>query len=94
MGLLGFYFLEAGRKISFATLFLTTIFIMLLFEPLSLNYDMSFQLSFLAVLGIVVFQKTFKKIFFFVPSFFALQESLVLTFSAFVFTLPLMLINF
>jgi len=67
---------------------------MLLYQPLSLNYDISFQLSFLAVLGIYFTQGFFKRLFFFVPQTFAIQEALVLTFAALVFTVPIMVFQF
>jgi len=71
-----------------------TAFLMILYTPLSLNYDISFQLSFLAVLGIYYTQGFFKRIFFCVPQIFAIQEALVLTMSALILTVPIMLFQF
>ncbi|NUJ97448.1 ComEC family competence protein [Candidatus Gracilibacteria bacterium] len=94
MGLLGFYIVSLGRKASFEFLFFSSLFLMILFNPLSLNYDISLQLSFFSVLGIVYLQKPLERILYFVPSFFAIKESLVLSISALLFTLPLIIINF
>lgn len=63
-------------------------------SPYSLNYDISFHLSFLAVLGIFSLSDPLKRVFFFLPEKFAIRESVVLTFSALIFTLPIMLLNF
>lgn len=76
------------------TLVVLSGLIMVLISPSTLSYDVSFHLSFLAVLGIIFTQVFWKKIFFFVPSIFAIREALVLTFAAMVFTLPIMIFNF
>ncbi len=65
-----------------------------LYNPLSLLCDISLQLSFLAVLGVILFYALFEKVFFFLPKFFALRESIVMTLSATITTLPIMLLNF
>ncbi|MCP4522845.1 MAG: ComEC/Rec2 family competence protein [Candidatus Gracilibacteria bacterium] len=94
MGLLGYVILISGRKGHSYSLISFTALIMILFSPLSLNYDVSFHLSFLAVLGIIFMQSFYKKVFAKAPEFLAIKEALVLTFSALTFTLPLMLFNF
>lgn len=94
MGLLWFYVVSLWRKASFELLFFSSLFLMILFNPLSLNYDISLQLSFFSVLGIVYLQKPLERILYFVPSFFAIKESLILSMSALLFTLPLIIINF
>lgn len=94
MGLLWFYALSFGRKASFESIFLLTIFIMTCVNPLALNYDISFQLSFFSVLWIVYLKDILDKIFAFVPSFFAIRESLVMSLSALIFTFPLIIVNF
>ncbi len=76
------------------TLVILSGLIMVLISPSTLSYDVSFHLSFLAVLGIIFTQVFWKKIFYFVPSIFAIREALVLTFAAMVFTLPIMIFNF
>jgi competence protein ComEC len=76
------------------SIILFTSFILVLFNPLYLNYDISFHLSFLAVLGLLYTQKFWSKIFFFLPKFFAVRESFILTLSALTTTLPIMVFNF
>ena len=67
---------------------------MVIISPLSINYDINFHLSFLAVLGILYTQKFFEKIFFWLPDFLAIRESFVLTLSAMSFALPIIIFNF
>jgi competence protein ComEC len=70
--------------------------IMMLFEPLLL-FDVGFQLSFAATLGILVlgprFKKAFKKLFLF-KKFSFLKGDFVETLSAQIFTLPILVISF
>lgn len=94
MWFLWFLVLNLWRKPSVFMLILFTTAIMLLFNPFSITYDISFQLSFLAVVWVVYFGDILKKIFWFLPSFFALKESLILTLSALIFTIPLSLFYF
>ncbi len=67
--------------------------LMLFYNPLLLRYDVGFQLSFLATLGIIhlmpFFQHRLKKI----PLEFV-RNILAMTFSAYVFTLPILIYNF
>jgi len=67
---------------------------MTLLSPLTLLYDVSLHLSFLAVIGIIYTQEFWTKIFSFLPSFFAIREAFVLTLSALVFALPIMIFQF
>jgi competence protein ComEC len=60
--------------------------LMLLFNPLLLKFDVGFQLSFLAVLGMIYFSRFFKKWLKF--------EALATVFAAQVFTLPILIYNF
>lgn len=78
----------SSRAISFAA------FLMLLQNPLLLKYDIGFQLSFLAMTGIIFFSPILESFFRKIPNLFQLKNILVLTFSAQVFTLPLLLFNF
>jgi competence protein ComEC len=68
--------------------------LMLAHNPLLLKLDIGFQLSFLAILGIVylapIFQDWLKKI----PAYFQLRNILTMTLSAQVFTLPILIYNF
>ncbi len=94
MWLVGYYVLMSGRKWDSLAILLFSAWSMLVFNPFLINYDIGFQLSFLAVFGLLYTQKFFEKIFFFLPKKFAIQESFVLTLSAFVFTVPIMIYNF
>ena len=50
---------------------------MVLYSPLSINYDVSLHLSFLAVIGIIYTQDFFKRFCIFLPKIFAIQEAFV-----------------
>ena len=65
--------------------------IMLFYNPFAL-YDLGFQLSFSAVLGLLVFNQYFSRIFKNIPKIF--RDSLSATFSAQMFVLPIILIYF
>lgn len=94
MWLIWYYILVSWRKWDSLAIILLVAVLMTLYNPFLINYDISFQLSFLAVLWLLYTQKFFEKIFFFLPKKFALRESVVLTLSAFVFTIPIMIGNF
>jgi competence protein ComEC len=68
--------------------------LMLAQNPLLLKLDAGFQLSFLAMLGIIylllIFQNFLKKF----PNFFQLRNLLAMTLAAQVFTLPILIYNF
>jgi len=66
--------------------------LMLLFNPLPLRYDVGFQLSFLAILGIIYFYQFFFEKFKKFPK--TIKENLASTFSAQIFTFPLLIYNF
>jgi len=69
--------------------------LMLAFNPFLLLNDIGFQLSFLAVLGIIFFSDFFSGLLRFVPErFLNLKRILIMTFSAYFFTLPLLIYNF
>ena len=70
--------------------------LMLLFNPKFLIFDIGFQLSFLAVLGICLFYKLFNKWFRKIPDyrFLPLKSYLSITLSAQVLVLPLILYYF
>lgn len=72
------------------TLFLAG-FLMLLQNPTILVFDPSFQLSFMATLGLIVLSPKIEKFFHFIPSKFQLKESLVAVVSTQIFVLPLLL---
>jgi len=86
--------LMSGRKWHSLSIILLTAIVMILFSPLSLNYDVSLHLSFLAVIWIVYTQNWFKKYLHFLPETLAIREAFILTLSALTFTLPIMIFNF
>ena len=98
-GIMGSIFLFAqklGRqKASLRTLVLAAA-LMLVFDPLLLWRNIGFQLSFLAVLGMIYllpfFENLFERIFFLRP--FGFSYLLAVTFSAQIFTLPITIYNF
>jgi len=96
-GIMGALFLLSqylGRMINSFRIIFFAAALMLFQNPLLLRFDVGFQLSFLAILGITslspLFQEWFKKI----PNCFQLRDVLKVTLSAQVFTLPLLIYNF
>ena len=81
---------QAWRAVVFASTF------MLAANPLLLRLDVGFQLSFLAILGIIYLQPIFTDFFKKIPNskFFPLRATLSTTLSAQVFTLPILIYNF
>ena len=62
-------------------------------NPFLLRFDIGFQLSFLATLGIIFFGPFFQKKLEIIPSKY-IRDILAMTFSAYLFTLPLLMYNF
>ncbi len=67
---------------------------MLFFNPYLLRYDASFQLSFLATLGLVYLAPHFNKWFSRLPNFLSFRTNLAATLSAQIMTLPIILFGF
>lgn len=65
-----------------------------LWNPKILVYDVGFQLSFLATLGIVIFSPVLERVFKWVPQILGLREALQLTLSAQITVLPIIILNF
>lgn len=65
--------------------------ILILLKPYSV-FEVGFQLSFLATLGIIAFNKSINKFFYKLPKF--LRESLSITISAQIFTFPFLILYF
>jgi len=83
-----------GRENSSTRAIVLAASFMLLQNPLLLRFDVGFQLSFLAVMGIIyagpIFQNWFRRI----PDKFQLRSILATTLSAQIFTLPILIYNF
>ena len=96
-GITALLFLTAqhfGRLSSASRLMLFAATIMLAFNPLLLRLDVGFQLSFLAVTGLIFLQPFFSNLFKKIPDNFQLRTSISTTLSAQVFVLPLLIYNF
>ena len=94
MWLIWYYVLVSWRDWNALSVMLLTAIIMVILSPLSINYDVSLHLSFLAVLWIMYTQNFFSKIFYFLPEVLEIRIAFVLTLSALSFTLPIMIFNF
>lgn len=94
MGIITYIVTLSGRQINIYALISLVLWGFVVYNPLSLVYDISLQLSFLAVLWVIMFYPFFEKMLFFLPKFFAVRESIVITLSATITTLPIMLLNF
>ncbi len=68
--------------------------LMVLFNPKILVFDVSFQLSFLATLGLLYIYPYFKNKFTKIPDFFSLRDTVSATLSAQIAVLPILLYNF
>ena len=83
-----------GRESSSTRAIIFAASFMLLQNPLLLRFDVGFQLSFLAVIGIIyagpVLQSRLRRI----PDKFQMRSILATTFSAQIFTLPILIYNF
>ncbi len=94
MGILGLIAVTAERKATTRLLILWSGSIMAAWNPLSLWYDVSFQLSFLATIGLSEVSPLLKKIFSWVPETLGVRESLAATIAAEITTLPIAIIIF
>lgn len=94
MGFIGYLVLQNSRQWNILSIWLLTLAIMVSYSPFSINYDVSLHLSFLAVLWIIYTEKFFNNLFKFLPEFFEIRTAVSITFSALVFTLPVMIFNF
>ena len=77
---------KLGRTKSGIRVVVLAASIMLLINPLMLRYDIGFQLSFLATLGLMYFYDSFKRVF--------KNDLIAITFAAQIFVLPMLMYNF
>lgn len=94
MGIIAVIALWFGRQSQVINALLISAFIMVLINPYTLIYDAGFQLSFLATLGLILTGNHLEKLFRFLPDHFGLREAFAMTFSAQIFALPVIMINF
>lgn len=94
MWIIWYIVISSWRQWNILSIIILTLILMVSFSPLSINYDISLHLSFLAVLWIIYSQKYIENIFSFLPNIFEIKTAFCLTISAMIFTLPIMLFNF
>lgn len=96
-GIMAILFLLAqhfGRLSSASRLVVLAATVMLAANPLLLKSDVGFQLSFLAVMGLIYLQPVFSNLFKKIPNTFQLKSSLASTLSAQIFVFPILVYNF
>lgn len=84
--------LFAGRRADAVNVLLFSALMMVFFNPLIVFYDVSFQLSFLSTLGLILMSPLWKKVARYLPPL--IGEDLAVTLSAQIFTTPIILYNF
>ncbi len=99
MGTLLLYAMKNGRLANAGNAILFATSVMLFWNPLLLRYDVGFQLSFLATIGIVYFypicnEYISKKLEKYPPIFSFIAEIFFMSLSAQLFVLPIILFNF
>ncbi len=94
MGCLVLLASQVGRVSKITNALMLTAAAMLFLNPKILAFDVGFQLSFAATVGLVFLSPILEKYLAKAPSFFGIKESLTTTLSAIVMTLPLILYNF
>lgn len=94
MGILGVIALHHGRKTNVTLAILFTASLMILWNPYILFYDVGFQLSFLAVAGLIYIAPHIEKYFLWLPETMAIREAVVLTLAAQISAVPIIVYSF
>ena len=94
MGILGLIALNYGRQSNINLTILWAAAFMVLWNPKILWWDVGFQLSFAAVLGLIYVSPLFDKYAEKLPKTFGIREALQMTLSAQVMALPIIVYNF
>lgn len=94
MGILGLIALHSGRTQTMRLTILWALCLMLLWNPIQLWYDAGFQLSFLAVIGLLEVSPLLERPFSRLPEAFGIRQSLQSTMAVQATTVPLMLMLF
>ena len=94
MGILALVILNLGRKSKKHNLLALTVVLMLIVNPKILFWDVGFQLSFMATLGLVYLSGFLEKHLSWLTNKFGLRESLSTTLSATLATAPLIIFQF
>ena len=93
-GLISYTILLSWKKMRAFPLLLAVATGFVILDPLILNFDVSFHLSFLAVFGLLFFGDFFERTFSFLPKWFWFREALAMSLAAMVFTLPIIIVSF
>jgi competence protein ComEC len=80
-----------GRTYAVMRALMCTGIVMLIINPYLLAYDVGFQLSFIATLGLILVASHIEKYLGFMPTFIGLREFLTATLSAQIFVMPILL---
>jgi len=94
MGILGLIALNYGRQNNINLTILWSAALMVLWNPRILIYDVGFQLSFAAVMGLLYVSPHFEKYSKRLPAAFGIREAITMTLSAQVMALPIIVYNF
>lgn len=101
MGIIQLLAVYFGRRTLALRSLIWTLVVVGLWNPLIVVYDVGFQLSFGATLGLIVLSPLVKnaggllgRILLRIPTAFLIRENFIMTMSAQVFTLPVILYNF
>ena len=94
MGVIGLMALYLGRDYVVEIALMAAAFVMAVWNPKILVYDVGFQLSFLATAGLIYVAPKLERFVKWVPQGFGVRESLLMTLSAQVLALPVILLNF
>jgi len=94
IGLLAIFATNVGRLSNPRNALALVASCIILANPKILRFDIGFQLSFLAVLGIIYILPILKKSLEFIPEVWGIKELFLVTLSAQITTIPLMMYNF
>ncbi len=91
MAILALVARATGRTYDVARALILAGVLMILFNPFVLVYDVSFQLSFIATVAVILLAPRMEKYFMWVTPSFGLRDIASVTFSAYIFVLPFIL---
>lgn len=80
-----------GRNYDVLRALVLTSVLMILFNPYTLYFDISFQLSFIATIAVIFFTPKIEKYFLWLPKKLNIRDIISVTFSAYIFVLPFIL---
>ncbi|PIR48516.1 hypothetical protein COU80_02275 [Candidatus Peregrinibacteria bacterium CG10_big_fil_rev_8_21_14_0_10_55_24] len=94
MGILGLIALQSERVPQMRLMILWTLAIMLAANPMMLWYDVGFQFSFLAVIGLAELSPILEPLFSRIPKILSIREALLATVAAQIAVVPLAAVTF